>query len=67
MIMRQRLVASEPERTAAARRQRLLMLAMATVGFAINFWAWALISPSNYAAVRRRPSRRFGLGVGPAA
>ena len=22
-----------------------LMLAMATVGFAVNFWAWALISP----------------------
>jgi NNP family nitrate/nitrite transporter-like MFS transporter len=24
---------------------RLLMLAMATLGFAVNFWAWALISP----------------------
>ena len=22
-----------------------LMLALATVGFAVNFWAWALISP----------------------
>jgi NNP family nitrate/nitrite transporter-like MFS transporter len=22
-----------------------LMLAMATLGFAVNFWAWALISP----------------------
>ena len=22
-----------------------LMLGMATVGFAVNFWAWALISP----------------------
>ena len=22
-----------------------LMLAMATIGFAVNFWAWALISP----------------------
>lgn len=26
-------------------RQAWLMLAMATVGFAVNFWAWALISP----------------------
>src|SRR5512143_20036 len=23
----------------------MLMLAMATIGFAVNFWAWALISP----------------------
>ena len=23
----------------------LLMLALATVGFAVNFWAWALLSP----------------------
>jgi NNP family nitrate/nitrite transporter-like MFS transporter len=26
-------------------RSPMLMLAMATVGFALNFWAWALISP----------------------
>jgi MFS transporter, NNP family, nitrate/nitrite transporter len=26
-------------------RQRELMLALATVGFAVNFWAWALLSP----------------------
>ena len=26
-------------------RSPALMLAMATVGFAVNFWAWALISP----------------------
>lgn len=26
-------------------RQAWLMLAMATVGFAVNFWAWALVSP----------------------
>ncbi len=26
-------------------RRRALMLTMATVGFAINFWAWALLSP----------------------
>src|SRR4051794_35672587 len=25
--------------------RRWLMLAMATLGFAVNFWAWALISP----------------------
>jgi len=28
-----------------ARRSPGLMLAMATIGFAINFWAWALLSP----------------------
>jgi MFS transporter, NNP family, nitrate/nitrite transporter len=27
------------------RTPRMLMLAMATIGFAVNFWAWALISP----------------------
>jgi NNP family nitrate/nitrite transporter-like MFS transporter len=32
-----------PERTAT--RSPGLMLAMATIGFAVNFWAWALISP----------------------
>jgi NNP family nitrate/nitrite transporter-like MFS transporter len=26
-------------------RQRVLMLALATIGFAVNFWAWALLSP----------------------
>jgi NNP family nitrate/nitrite transporter-like MFS transporter len=26
-------------------RRRLAMLAMATLGFAVNFWAWALLSP----------------------
>ncbi len=29
----------------AATRSPWLMLAMATIGFAVNFWAWALISP----------------------
>jgi NNP family nitrate/nitrite transporter-like MFS transporter len=29
----------------AATRPPGLMLAMATIGFAVNFWAWALISP----------------------
>ena len=28
-----------------ATRSPGLMLAMATIGFAVNFWAWALISP----------------------
>ena len=26
-------------------RRRSLMLALATLGFAVNFWAWALLSP----------------------
>ncbi|HSE10364.1 MAG TPA: MFS transporter [Nocardioidaceae bacterium] len=30
---------------AEAKRSPGLMLAMATIGFAINFWAWALLSP----------------------
>ncbi|WP_030272225.1 MFS transporter [Streptomyces sp. NRRL B-24484] len=30
---------------APAAGQRTLMLALATLGFALNFWAWALISP----------------------
>jgi len=29
----------------SATRSPWLMLAMATIGFAVNFWAWALISP----------------------
>jgi len=37
-------LASEPQ-TAAATRSPWLMLVMATIGFALNFWAWALISP----------------------
>ena len=35
---------SEPQ-TRGATRSPWLMLAMATIGFAVNFWAWALISP----------------------
>ncbi|GAA5076169.1 NNP family nitrate/nitrite transporter-like MFS transporter [Thermocatellispora tengchongensis] len=30
---------------AAAGRRPLLMLGLATLGFAVNFWAWALLSP----------------------
>ncbi|MEU8804009.1 MFS transporter [Spirillospora sp. NPDC048819] len=33
-----------PGRAADARRP-MLMLVMATLGFAVNFWAWALLSP----------------------
>jgi NNP family nitrate/nitrite transporter-like MFS transporter len=33
------------ETTGVKHEQRVLMLAMATIGFAVNFWAWALISP----------------------
>ena len=32
-------------RTHTETRSPMLMLVMATVGFAVNFWAWALISP----------------------
>src|SRR5690606_24083722 len=35
--------ADRPTRREA--RSPWLMLAMATLGFAVNFWAWALISP----------------------
>jgi NNP family nitrate/nitrite transporter-like MFS transporter len=40
---------STPAATATTRggvtRSPILMLAMATLGFAVNFWAWALLSP----------------------
>ena len=29
------------------------MLALATVGFAVNFWAWALLSPLGAAVPRQ--------------
>ena len=35
---------SAPE-AAPATGRAMLMLALATIGFAVNFWAWALISP----------------------
>ena len=35
---------SDPK-SPVATRSPWLMLAMATIGFAVNFWAWALISP----------------------
>lgn len=34
-----------PAGQASLNRTRAVMLAMATIGFAINFWAWALLSP----------------------
>ncbi|MFI2031237.1 MFS transporter [Streptomyces buecherae] len=33
------------ERPAAPPGRPVLMLALATIGFAVNFWAWALLSP----------------------
>jgi len=33
------------QQSRVATRSPWLMLAMATIGFAVNFWAWALISP----------------------
>ncbi|MGW2741745.1 nitrate/nitrite transporter [Streptomyces sp. NPDC001450] len=37
--------APAPAPTAPVSGQAWLMLALATVGFAVNFWAWALLSP----------------------
>jgi NNP family nitrate/nitrite transporter-like MFS transporter len=37
--------AADTVTTASNSKQASLMLAMATVGFAVNFWAWALLSP----------------------
>src|SRR3954447_7224869 len=34
-----------PAAAQATGRQRAVMLGLATLGFAINFWAWALLSP----------------------
>ena len=36
---------SPPASVAIASRTPALMLALATAGFAVNFWAWALLSP----------------------
>ncbi|HET8961689.1 MFS transporter, partial [Nocardioides sp.] len=33
------------DRAGARSRGPVVMLAVATVGFAVNFWAWALLSP----------------------
>jgi len=35
----------QPDSGTVTGRSRLVMLAMATLGFAVSFWAWALISP----------------------
>ncbi len=37
--------ADRPAAIAGHQRSPMLMLGMATLGFAVNFWAWALISP----------------------
>ena len=42
-VMTDRLL--EQRRSQQVTRSPWLMLAMATIGFAVNFWAWALISP----------------------
>jgi NNP family nitrate/nitrite transporter-like MFS transporter len=36
---------ASPEARPSTGSQRALMLTLATVGFAVNFWAWALLSP----------------------
>ena len=38
-------VTTAPPTAQAAPGSAPVMLAVATVGFAVNFWAWALISP----------------------
>lgn len=35
----------QPEAMVSAPDRHMLMLALATFGFAVNFWAWALLSP----------------------
>jgi MFS transporter, NNP family, nitrate/nitrite transporter len=37
--------ASSGTQVSSGSRQPLVMLALATLGFAVNFWAWALLSP----------------------
>ncbi|MBE3076539.1 MAG: MFS transporter, partial [Actinobacteria bacterium] len=37
--------ASTEGRPGSGSRQPMVMLALATLGFAVNFWAWALLSP----------------------
>ncbi len=41
------MTSSMPERRAgrSVTRSPMLMLVLATIGFAVNFWAWALLSP----------------------
>ena len=45
MVTRNLSQANGMSATPAAGSRRIVMLAMATAGFAINFWAWALLSP----------------------
>jgi len=46
-------------RAADVRRSPAVMLGLATAGFAINVWAWALLSPGR----RRQAAVRSGLAV----
>jgi NNP family nitrate/nitrite transporter-like MFS transporter len=46
-----------PERTAG---NAWLMLALATIGFAVNFWAWALISPLGALYLKLGPDSPLG-------
>lgn len=45
MVQRSKSEGGNPPTGAPVSRQAWLMLALATVGFAVNFWAWALVSP----------------------
>ena len=45
MVSRTMTVPTREGLARATERSPWLMLALATVGFAVNFWAWALISP----------------------
>jgi NNP family nitrate/nitrite transporter-like MFS transporter len=49
-------VTQEPPELAGRTAGRGLMLALATMGFAVNFWAWALLSPLG-------PRYRDSLGL----
>jgi MFS transporter, NNP family, nitrate/nitrite transporter len=40
-----RVASGRTDTTSSATGRRVLMLSLATVGFAVNFWAWALLSP----------------------
>ena len=45
----------------AAPGSPVLMLVVATVGFAVNFWAWALISPLGALYLKQRADSPLGL------
>ena len=45
MVSKTMTVSAQEGQVRATARPPWLMLALATTGFAVNFWAWALISP----------------------